>query len=65
MIFVSMTETIVSAIQLVSFGVIIIIMAVVANTMAMTTRSGSGLAILKTMGFAAGHILALILGSHW
>jgi putative ABC transport system permease protein len=63
MSFVSMTETIVSAIQLVSFVVIIIIMAVVANTMAMTTRERIGeYAILKTMGFGGWHILALILG---
>jgi putative ABC transport system permease protein len=63
MSFVSMTETIVIAIQLVSFVVIIIIMAVVANTMAMTTRERIGeYAILKTMGFGGWHILALILG---
>jgi putative ABC transport system permease protein len=58
-----MTETIVMAIQLVSFVVIIIIMAVVANTMAMTTRERIGeYAILKTLGFGGWHILALILG---
>jgi putative ABC transport system permease protein len=58
-----MTEAIVMAIQLVSFVVIIIIMAVVANTMAMTTRERIGeYAILKTMGFGGWHILALILG---
>jgi putative ABC transport system permease protein len=63
MSFVSMTETIVIAIQLVSFVVIIIIMAVVANTMAMTTRERIGeYAILKTMGFGGWYILALILG---
>ena len=38
-------------------------MAVVANTMAMTTRERIGeYAILKTMGFGGWHILALILG---
>jgi putative ABC transport system permease protein len=63
MSFVSMTEAIVMAIQLVSFVVIIIIMAVVANTMAMTTRERIGeYAILKTLGFGGWHILALILG---
>jgi len=40
--FVSMTEAIVIAIQLVSFVVIIIIMAVVANTMAMSARERTG-----------------------
>ncbi len=37
-----MTEAIVIAIQLVSFVVIIIIMAVVANTMAMSARERTG-----------------------
>lgn len=61
--FISMTEAIVIAIQLVSFVVIIIIMAVVANTMAMTARERIGeYAILKTLGFRGGHIAALIFG---
>lgn len=38
--FVSMSDAIIIAIQLVSFVIIIIIMAVVANTMAMTARKG-------------------------
>jgi len=61
--FISMTEVIVLAIQLVSFVIIFIIMAVVANAMAMTTRERIGeYAVLKTMGFGGRHILALILG---
>jgi putative ABC transport system permease protein len=61
--FISMTEVIVLAIQLVSFVIIFIIMAVVANAMAMTTRERIGeYAVLKTMGFGGWHILALILG---
>lgn len=63
MSFVTMTEAIVTVIQLVSFMVIIIIMAVVANTMAMTARERIGeYAIMKTLGFGGGHIAALILG---
>ena len=55
--FVSMTEAIVIAIQLVSFVVIIIIMAVVANTMAMSARERTGeYAIFKTLGFGKWHI---------
>lgn len=51
------------AIQIVSFVVIFIIMAVVANTMAMTTRERIGeYAILKTLGFGGGPIAALIFG---
>lgn len=61
--FVSMTEAIVVAIQLVSFVVIIIIMAVVANTMAMTARERTGeYAVFKTLGFGKWHIAGLIFG---
>jgi putative ABC transport system permease protein len=61
--FVAMSGAIVTAIQIVSFVVIFIIMAVVANTMAMTTRERIGeYAILKTLGFGGRHIAALIFG---
>ena len=61
--FVSMTEAIVIAIRLVSYVVIIIIMAVVANTMAMTARERIGeYAIFKTMGFRGYHIAGMIFG---
>ena len=61
--FIAMAGAIVMAIQIVSFVVIVIIMAVGANTMAMTTRERIGeYAILKTLGFRGGHIAGLILG---
>jgi len=61
--FIAMSGAIVTAIQIVSFVVIIIIMAVVANTMAMTTRERIGeYAILKTLGFRGLHIVGLIFG---
>ncbi len=61
--FISMTEAIVIAIQIVSYVVIVIIMVVVANTMAMTARERIGeYAILKTLGFGASHIAAIIFG---
>jgi len=61
--FIAMSEAIVVAIQMVSFVVIIIIMAVVANTMAMTTRERIGdYAILKTLGFGGKEITFLIFG---
>jgi putative ABC transport system permease protein len=61
--FISMTEAIVIAIKLVSFVVIIIIMAVVANTMAMTARERIGeYAVFKTLGFGGLHIAGLIFG---
>jgi putative ABC transport system permease protein len=59
--FISMTEAIVIAIKLVSFVIIFIIMAVVANTMAMTARERIGeYAVFKTLGFGAFHISALV-----
>jgi putative ABC transport system permease protein len=61
--FISMTEAIVIAIRLVSFVIIFIIMAVVANTMAMTARERIGeYAIFKTLGFGGFHIIGLIFG---
>ena len=61
--FISMTEAIVIAIQIVSFVIIVIIMAVVANTMAMTARERIGeYAIYKTLGFGWFHIAGLIFG---
>jgi putative ABC transport system permease protein len=61
--FISMSEAIVVAIQLVSFVIIFIIMAVVANTMAMTARERIGeYAIFKTLGFSGKHIAGLIFG---
>jgi putative ABC transport system permease protein len=61
--FLAMAEAIVTAIQMVSFVVIFIILAVVANTMAMTTRERTGdYAILKTLGFGAKDITILIFG---
>lgn len=63
MSFIAMTEAIVIAIQLVSFVVIIIIMAVAANTMAMTARERIGeYAILRTLGFGGAYVAVFILG---
>jgi len=61
--FISMTEAIVVAIQIVSFVVIVIILAVVANTMAMTARERIGeYAIFKAMGFRSWHIAGMVFG---
>ncbi|MCC6347170.1 MAG: ABC transporter permease [Nitrospirales bacterium] len=61
--FISMTEAIVIVIRLVSFIIIVIIMAVVANTMAMTARERIGeYAILKALGFGAPYLAVLIFG---
>jgi putative ABC transport system permease protein len=61
--FIAMSGAIVTAVQVVSLVVIGIIMAVVANTMAMTTRERIGeYAVLKTLGFRSGYIASLIFG---
>jgi putative ABC transport system permease protein len=61
--FVSMTEAIVVAIRLVSYLVIFIIMAVMANTMAMTARERTPeYSTLKAIGFGPYFIAALIFG---
>lgn len=61
--FVSMSEAIVVAIRVVSFVVIVIIMAVMANTMAMSARERlAEYATLKVLGFGPGFLAALIFG---
>jgi len=61
--FVAMTEAIVIAIKVVSYVVIGVILVVLANTMAMTSRERMPeYAILKTMGFGNGHLWMLIAG---
>ena len=61
--FVSMSEAIIMAIQVVSFVVIGIIVAVVANTMSMAARERTWeYAVFKTLGFGGWHIAGLILG---
>ena len=61
--FLSMSGAIIVAIQLVSFVVIIIIIAVTANTMAMTARERIGeYAIFKTLGFRGWRIAGMIIG---
>lgn len=63
MSFVSMTEAIMVAIQIVSYVVIVIIMVVAANTMAMTARERiAEYATLKTLGFGTIHIAGVVFG---
>jgi putative ABC transport system permease protein len=61
--FISMSEAIIVAIQLVSFVIIIIIIAVAANTMSMTARERIGeYAVFKTLGYRGFRIAAMIIG---
>jgi len=61
--FVKQTEAIVIAIRIVSFVVIFIILAVMANTMAMTARERmSEYATLKALGFPPRYVAGLIFG---
>ncbi len=59
--FVAMTETILVAVQAVSYVIVLIIMAVMANTMAMTARERYGeYATMKAIGFSNGFVATLI-----
>ncbi|PWB47340.1 MAG: ABC transporter ATP-binding protein [Candidatus Methylomirabilota bacterium] len=61
--FVKQTEALVIAIRIVSYVVIVIILAVMANTIAMTARERlCEYATLKTLGFSPAYIAALIFG---
>jgi putative ABC transport system permease protein len=61
--FVALTEAILMVIQLVSFVVIVIIMAVAANSMSMSVRERLGeYAVFKTLGFGGTYLAAMILG---
>jgi len=61
--FISMSQAIITVVQLISFAVIAIILAVVANTMSMTARERrSEYATLKAMGFGGFRIAGLIFG---
>ena len=61
--FVAMSDQIITIVKLVSFVVVLIIMAVMANTMAMTARERMGeYATLKALGFGPGFLLALVAG---
>ena len=61
--FVAMSEAILIALQAVSFIIIVIIMAVMANTMAMTARERlAEYATLKALGFAPGFVVRLLFG---
>ncbi len=61
--FVSMSEAILVAVKAVSLIVIVIIMAVMANTMSMTARERlAEYATLKALGFGPGFVVRLLFG---
>ena len=61
--FVSMSNEIIAAIRVVSYVVILIILAVMANTMAMSARERAAEhATLKALGFGPGFVATLIFG---
>ncbi len=61
--FVSMAGTIIVALQVISAVVLVIILLVLANTMAMAARERlSEYGVLKTLGFRPGHLVRLIAG---
>jgi len=61
--FVAMSDQIIAAIRIVSYVVILIILAVMANTMAMSARERTAeYATLKAIGFGPAFLAALIFG---
>jgi len=61
--FVSMSEAILVAIEAVSYIIVVIIMAVMANTMTMTARERlAEYATLKALGFSPGFVVQLLFG---
>lgn len=61
--FVSMSGAILTAINIISFIIIGVILLILSNTMVMTARERTKeYAVLKTLGFSAGHLTALIAG---
>ena len=61
--FVSMSEAILVAVQAVSLIIVLIIMAVMANTMTMTARERlAEYATLKALGFSPGFVVRLLFG---
>ncbi|AXI01749.1 ABC transporter permease [Aquirhabdus parva] len=61
--FISMVDTILLAIQTVAYVVVLIIMAVMANTMAMAARERTReYATLKALGFSHAFVYSLIIG---
>jgi putative ABC transport system permease protein len=61
--FISMSSAIITSLQIVSYVIIGIIFLVLANTMVMTARERiREYAVLKTLGFTAGHLVTIIAG---
>jgi len=61
--FVAMSDAIISSLEAVSYIIIGIILLVLANTIVMAARERTKeYAVLKTLGFSAGHIAGLIAG---
>ncbi|MFZ1081450.1 MAG: FtsX-like permease family protein [Candidatus Kryptoniota bacterium] len=61
--FVSSSSAIINGMQYMSFVIVGIIMLVLANTMIMSARERTReYAVLKALGFSAGHLIGLILG---
>jgi putative ABC transport system permease protein len=61
--FVSMSSTIITSLEVISFVIIGLILIVLANTIVMSVRERSReYAVLKTIGFNGGHVVGLISG---
>jgi putative ABC transport system permease protein len=61
--FISMSSALVGAIEVVSYVVLLILMLILANTLAMATRERTTeYAVMRAIGFRPRHIIAFVLG---
>ena len=61
--FLSMASALINAIRIVSYVVLLILMLILANTIAMSVRERTHeYGVLRAIGFPPGHILGFILG---
>jgi putative ABC transport system permease protein len=61
--FISMASAVISAIQVISGVVLVILMLILANTLAMATRERTTeYAVMRALGFSPSHVVRLVLG---
>ncbi|MSP59172.1 MAG: FtsX-like permease family protein [Myxococcales bacterium] len=63
MAFVAMSGALLSAIEIISYVVLLILMIIIANTMAMSTRERTTeYAVLRAIGFKPAHVIGFVMG---
>jgi putative ABC transport system permease protein len=61
--FLSMSSALIGAIEIISYVVLVILMLILANTLAMATRERTTeYAVMRAIGFRPGHVVTLVIG---